>query len=396
MNKFSIEVNNVSKIFGSNTAVNCINLQIEEGEFFSFLGPSGCGKTTLLRMIAGFEKPSSGQILISGQDMSQVPPHKRPVNMVFQNYALFPHLSVADNVCFGLRSKGGMSKSEMLEKAKEALSLVRLAHLADRYPSQMSGGQQQRVALARAVVNRPRVLLLDEPLSALDPQIRDEMQDELAQLQRELKMTFIMVTHDQSEALALSNRIAVFCAGNLEQVGTPQAIYQEPKTKFVAKFIGNTNLLPGHFLEKQGDLARIQLTAQESILTSCNREHQVVASGAPVMVWVKPQFIHLAPADTESSQPNSFSAVILNRSYLGTSTEYLVRVLDAFDVHSYVPNRESGAEQFHFAVGDRVSVKIPAELCSFLPVEHDAAALCQAGAEGAPAVAKSGVISATT
>ncbi len=263
MSAKAIQAIEISKRFGTTQAVRTLNLDVEESEFFSLLGPSGCGKTTLLRMIAGFETPSTGELFVGGKNVLGVPPHKRPVNMVFQSYALFPHLTVFENVAFGLKSGPKITSDELTARVGEALNLVRLSHLAERFPSQLSGGQQQRVALARAVVNRPMVLLLDEPLSALDPQIREEMQSELARLQRELNMTFVMVTHDQDEALALSSRIAVFYNGNLEQVGTPKEVYERPATPFVARFIGNTNLIEGTLLSSDSSSAKVQLGDQK-------------------------------------------------------------------------------------------------------------------------------------
>ena len=288
----AVDVINVSKTFGSNSAVNNINLAVEEGEFFSFLGPSGCGKTTLLRMIAGFETPTEGRISIAGVDMKGVPPHKRSINMVFQNYALFPHLTIAENVAFGLKSKRTFSSSEIEKRVTESIELVRLGQLKDRLPSQLSGGQQQRAALARAVVNNPSVLLLDEPLSALDPQIREEMQIELARLQKRLGMTFIMVTHDQNEALALSNRIAVFRQGNLEQVATPEVIYKSPETLFVAKFIGQTNVIEGEIVDYLENLYRVSVGSGMELRAVIKEPR--LERGAKVALLIKPHSIRFA------------------------------------------------------------------------------------------------------
>jgi spermidine/putrescine transport system ATP-binding protein len=314
----AIQAIEISKRYGSTQAVRTLNLDVEESEFFSLLGPSGCGKTTLLRMIAGFETPSTGQLFVGGKNVLGVPPHKRPVNMVFQSYALFPHLSVAENVAFGLKSGPKIAQAEMTARVGEALNLVRLAHLSERLPAQLSGGQQQRVALARAIVNRPMVLLLDEPLSALDPQIREEMQSELARLQRELNMTFVMVTHDQGEALALSSRIAVFYNGNLEQIGTPKEVYERPSTAFVARFIGNTNLIEGTLVSSDSSSARVKLNNHKEV-TIDNSTVNGAASGSKVLISVKPQAL------TISNQSDGLESKVIHRSYLGASTEYLVR-----------------------------------------------------------------------
>lgn len=243
-----IVLDNVSKEYGDVVAVHGANLAIKRGEFFSLLGPSGCGKTTILRMIAGFEQPSSGQVMLEGVDVSHVAPHKRNVNTVFQQYALFPHMSVFDNVAFGPRNKK-IKESEVKKRVNDMLEIVRLSDFAKRRPHQMSGGQQQRVALARALVNYPSALLLDEPLAALDLKLREAMQIELKRIQKEVGITFIFVTHDQGEALAMSDRIAVMSEGRIEQVGSPEEIYQFPETLFVAGFIGSANLFPGTVAE---------------------------------------------------------------------------------------------------------------------------------------------------
>ncbi|NVK74946.1 polyamine ABC transporter ATP-binding protein [Marinomonas sp. CT5] len=242
----SVEFINVRRQFGDVTAVNDVSIKINEGEFFSMLGPSGSGKTTCLRLIAGFEQANSGSILIHGQDATKQPPYQRDVNTVFQDYALFPHMNIHDNVAYGLMVKG-VSRSERNSRALEALKMVALDDYGDRKPSQLSGGQRQRVALARALVNRPRVLLLDEPLGALDQKLREQMQSELKSLQRKLGITFIFVTHDQSEALSMSDRVAVFNNGKIEQVDSARALYNQPKTRFVAEFVGTSNVISGSF-----------------------------------------------------------------------------------------------------------------------------------------------------
>lgn len=237
-----LRIEAVSRHFGEYLALDDINLQIEQGEFIALLGPSGCGKTTLLRTIAGFLSPDTGRIVIGGEDFTQAPPYRRPLNTVFQNYALFPHMSVAQNVAYGPLRQGA-GRHEAFERAQEALSMVGLAHLSDRYPRQMSGGQQQRVALARAIVNRPKLLLLDEPLSALDLKLRKRMQLELKHLQEKLGIAFVFVTHDQEEAMSMADRIVVMNAGRIEQIGSGTDIYLRPRTRFVAEFIGDANLI---------------------------------------------------------------------------------------------------------------------------------------------------------
>jgi len=299
----ALEAQDVCKRFdgAKQDALAAINLAVKPGEFYSFLGPSGCGKTTMLRIFAGFETASSGNVLIAGRSMNGVPPNKRPVNMVFQSYALFPHLSVVENVAFGLRAKPAReapSSADILAQAKEALAIVRLSSFGDRLPAQLSGGQQQRVALARALVMRPVVLLLDEPLSALDVQIREEMQEELSRLQRQLNITFVMVTHDQSEALALSSSVSVFNQGRIEQIGSPNEIYAAPHTAFVARFIGRSNVLSG----KVVDVDSASASASASIVVElsgisktlrCNLEPgmSAPARGSTVELCIKPEAV---------------------------------------------------------------------------------------------------------
>lgn len=245
----AVQLNNVSRFYGKVHAVDHVSVIIEEGEFFSMLGPSGSGKTTCLRLIAGFEKPSTGNILIHGQDATGLPPYERDVNTVFQDYALFPHMTNLENIEYGLKVKG-VGKRERQQRAKDALEMVALPDLGDRKPAQLSGGQRQRIALARALVNRPRVLLLDEPLGALDLKLREQMQVELKTLQRKLGITFIYVTHDQGEALSMSDRVAVFNRGRLEQVDTPQNLYRRPATIFVANFVGTANVVEGQLAQR--------------------------------------------------------------------------------------------------------------------------------------------------
>jgi spermidine/putrescine transport system ATP-binding protein len=280
----------VSKRFGAFVAVVSADLSIARGEFFSLLGPSGCGKTTTLRLIAGFEAPTSGRILLEGRDVSRVPPYRRDVNTVFQQYALFPHMSVADNVAFGLRSRG-VPKDEARTRVRVALEVVRMDGFAGRRPGQLSGGQQQRVALARALVNRPAALLLDEPLAALDLKLRQAMQLELKRIQRETGVTFVFVTHDQQEALTMSDRIAVMSEGLVEQVGGPEEIYHRPATAFVANFIGEANLLAGEVQDRHAGAVEVAVAGAKVPVPVGGRPPQ---AGEQVLVMVRPEQVRLA------------------------------------------------------------------------------------------------------
>ncbi|HEY9679212.1 MAG TPA: ABC transporter ATP-binding protein [Drouetiella sp.] len=327
--KGAVCVQNVSKRFGDTDAVREINLDVKAGEFFSFLGPSGCGKTTLLRMIAGFEQPTTGSVTIGGEDVTRTPPHKRPVNMVFQNYALFPHLTVAENVAFPLNIKK-VERLEIGSRVSEALELVRLTGLKDRLPSQLSGGQQQRAALARAVVSSPDVLLLDEPLSALDPQIREEMQVELSELQRRLAMTFIMVTHDQTEALALSSRIAVFKSGRLEQVGSPLAVFESPSSLFVAKFVGQTNIIEAEVVGSADGACLVNFgDGLECLSASLINDFPI---GSKVILTIKPCRIQLVQNTEDVLLLNHFRARLVHRNYNGSNCDYNVQLCKGVDL----------------------------------------------------------------
>jgi spermidine/putrescine transport system ATP-binding protein len=320
----AIELVGVEKAFssagGDVRAVEHVDLTIAEGEFFSLLGPSGCGKTTTLRMIAGFEEPSSGQILLHGRDMVGVPPYRRDVNMVFQQYALFPHMDVFENVAFGLRRKK-VSKDEIARRVAEALALVELEGREQRRPRQLSGGQQQRVALARALVNRPRALLLDEPLGALDLKLRQAMQLELKRIQREVGITFVYVTHDQEEALTMSDRLVVMNAGRIEQLGNPRELYEHPATRFVANFIGTSNVLTGRLTSKGDAWALEGLGPDERVLVADAGRH--ARQGQEVEIAVRPEKIVLR---TENDRPApgrcALRAKVTEVVYLGTSTQY--------------------------------------------------------------------------
>ncbi|MGH8002371.1 MAG: ABC transporter ATP-binding protein, partial [Brasilonema sp.] len=290
---------------------------------FSILGPSGCGKTTTLRLIAGFEKADAGKVLIQGQSMTNVPPYRRPVNTVFQSYALFNHLNAWDNVAFGLRLKK-LRRAEIQSRVKEALELVKMEELRSRFPSQLSGGQQQRVALARALVNRPAVLLLDEPLGALDLKLRKQMQVELSSLHKDLGLTFIMVTHDQEEALSLSDRIAVMNQGKIEQIGTPSEIYEQPRTAFVADFIGDTNLFEGEIVGVDASSVKVLTKTAFSIVVTRER-HTPTEISQGVVVSVRPEKIQLS-LYKPSLQTNCFEGRLVQIMYLGTHVNYIVQL----------------------------------------------------------------------
>jgi len=316
----------LTKRFGSVTAVDHVSVDIQPGEFFSLLGPSGCGKTTTLRMIGGFDPPTSGRIELRGQDVTSEPPERRPVNMVFQSYALFPHLSVFDNVAFGLRRRK-VPKTEMERRTRAALDLVRLTGYDRRGPAELSGGQQQRVALARALVCEPQVLLLDEPLGALDLKLRRQLQVELKRVQTEVGITFVYVTHDQEEALALSDRIAVMNGGRVEQLGTPEELYDRPTSRFVADFIGTTNLLAGSVLSTGAGLAVVELTAGGR----CSIPADGLAPGTVVEIALRPEVLELSArggtgaADQVGGTDDAWiHGTIEQSAYLGTAISYQV------------------------------------------------------------------------
>jgi spermidine/putrescine transport system ATP-binding protein len=332
----AIELVGIAKRFHSRhgvvTAVDGIDLVIGEGEFFSLLGPSGCGKTTTLRMIGGFEEPTEGQILLYGNDVVGVPPNHRDVNMVFQSYALFPHMSVFENVAFGLRRKG-VGKAEATRRVGEMLELVQLDEKSSRRPRELSGGQQQRVALARALVNHPRALLLDEPLAALDLKLRQAMQLELKRIQREVGITFVFVTHDQNEALTMSDRLVVMNAGRIEQLGSPREVYEHPRTRFVAGFIGTSNFIRRPVRAMDGDVAVLETTGDERIAVPAVGAQ----AGRPLDVTVRPEKIALSAAP-----PGGDRCAILGRVdevvYLGTSTQYAVQLRDGTSLSVFVQN----------------------------------------------------------
>ena len=323
-----VSLRGVNKYFDQVHAVANLDLDVNAGEFFSMLGPSGSGKTTVLRLIAGFESASSGRVVIESQDVTDLAPFDRPVNTVFQDYALFPHMSIQENVEYGLRTRG-VAKAERAKQALEAIDSVKLSHLSQRLPHQLSGGQRQRIALARALVLRPKVLLLDEPLGALDKQLREEMQVELKRIQREAGITFIFVTHDQEEAMRMSDRIAVFNEGSIEQIGTPQQVYEKPQTKFVASFLGVSNIFEG--------------AAAKEIF------------GSPTMVNIRPERVKLVPEATKLSAGESgVVGTIIEASYIGATTIYVIQTQSGQRLIATRLNEELPDQINRFETGDRV------------------------------------------
>jgi len=316
-----LRLDNVTKQFGTFTAVDDLSLTIPSGSFFALLGPSGCGKTTTLRMVAGLEEPSAGTIHIGDEDVTYVKPYKRPVNTVFQSYALFPHLDIFENVAFGLRRRGS---KDLKREVEQALELVELGHLARRKPAQLSGGQQQRVALARAIVNRPAVLLLDEPLGALDLKLRRQMQIELKRIQNEVGLTFVHVTHDQEEAMTMADTIAVMNAGRIEQQGNPAELYEFPRTAYVANFLGQSNLIRAAVAGRSGD--DLLLDAHGSRLTVPSSRRSSAAS--ELLIGVRPEKIRLAGPDESPAEGHNVlpGGVVTDASFTGVSTQYLVRM----------------------------------------------------------------------
>ncbi|MEI9415076.1 ABC transporter ATP-binding protein [Mesorhizobium sp. Cs1321R2N1] len=317
-----IQFDGVTKRFGDFTAVNNLSLTIFEREFFALLGASGCGKSTLLRMLAGFEEPTAGRILLDGQDLRGIPPYRRPVNMMFQSYALFPHMTVENNIAFGLKQEG-MPKPDIEKRVADMLKLVKLEQFAKRKPHQLSGGQRQRVALARSVAKRPKVLLLDEPLGALDKKLREETQFELMDLQQELGLTFVVVTHDQEEAMTMADRIAIMDKGEVMQVATPAEVYEAPTSRFVAHFVGNVNMFEGKVAEHTDKTTRITGATGAQIVV----ENGAAATGADIIFAIRPEKIRVSskkPADAV----NALEGEVYDIAYLGDMTVYHVRLDD--------------------------------------------------------------------
>ena len=328
-----IHFDRVTKKFGDFTAVNDLSLAIYEREFFALLGASGCGKSTLLRMLAGFEEPTSGRIMLDGQDLAGIPPYRRPVNMMFQSYALFPHMSVEKNIAFGLKQEG-MPKADIEKRVAEMLKLVKLERFAKRKPHQLSGGQRQRVALARSVAKRPKVLLLDEPLGALDKKLREETQFELMDLQQELGLTFVVVTHDQEEAMTMADRIAIMDKGQVMQVATPAEVYEAPASRFVAGFVGNVNMFEGKVAERSGNSARITGGTGAEITVENAGE---AVKDTEVSFAIRPEKIRISskrPADAI----NALQGEVYDIAYLGDMTVYHVRLDDGQMVRAATMN----------------------------------------------------------
>ena len=334
-----VHLERVSKHFGEMTAVDDLTLSIERGAFYALLGPSGCGKTTTLRMIGGFEDPTEGKVYLGGEEVTQLPPYRRDVNTVFQSYALFPHLSVEKNVGFGLERKK-VSKKEMNTRVGEALEMVQLGHLAKRKPTQLSGGQAQRVALARALVNRPRALLLDEPLGALDLRLRKQLQIELKRIQQEVGITFVHVTHDQEEAMTMADTIAVMHGGKIEQAGTATDLYEHPQTEFVANFLGISNLVDGTMRGADGDTSRVETHdgAKLHVLT-----RRCGVKEGDVRVGVRPEKVHLVPVGQEvRADANVLHGTVIVAAFLGVSIQYLIKAAGGEELTVFAQNVGAG------------------------------------------------------
>ena len=353
MAEIEVRLVDVTKRFGDFVAVDAINLEVRDGEFFSLLGPSGCGKTTTLRMIGGFEEPTHGLIELHGQDVTWLPPYKRNVNTVFQNYALFPHLSIGENIAFGLKRRN-VKPDEVKKRVAEALELVQLTGYESRKPGQISGGQAQRVALARALINRPSVLLLDEPLGALDLKLRKQMQVELKRIQQEVGITFIYVTHDQEEAMTMSDRIAVMNKGHYEQLGGPESLYERPQTRFVAGFLGVSNLIP----------AKAEGTADEYTVLRLPdgtpaRAPRALLDGisGPVALGVRPEKIRLRErGDEVGGQYNRLEGVVRHSSYIGVSTQYIIELPDGRGITVFEQNVERATKAELWSPGEQVAM----------------------------------------
>ncbi|MBN9632638.1 MAG: ABC transporter ATP-binding protein [Actinobacteria bacterium] len=349
----AIRLSGVTKTFGSITVVHPIDLTIEDNEFFSILGPSGCGKTTLMRMIAGFETPTGGSIELAGRSVESLPTRKRDLNMLFQSYALFPHLSVRDNIGFELKVRGRKRFPQRDAAIEEALALVHMERFADRKPNELSGGQRQRVALARAVVSRPAVVLLDEPLGALDQQLRKEMQVELKRMQREVGITFVYVTHDQEEALTMSDRIAVMSEGRVQQIDTPRAIYDHPANRFVAGFIGTCNLLDGVYHSTPAG-ATVDIAGVGSVGASVG----AAAAGESVTIAVRPERLRLRAG---SAGGGEIAATLLDAVFLGDEWRYILRAAEGVQLIATRPSHSSDNELTRLAPGDAVAVSWAAD-----------------------------------
>jgi spermidine/putrescine transport system ATP-binding protein len=357
-----LTLENVTRRFGDFVAVDGVSLDIAAGEFFTLLGPSGCGKTTLLRMIGGFDLPDGGRIVLDGHDLAGKPPEARPVRTVFQSYALFPHMTVQGNVAFPLRM-ARTPAAEAARKIEEALADVRLTGFNKRFPHELSGGQRQRVAIARALVTHPRVLLLDEPLAALDAKLREEMQLELINMQKEAGITFVYVTHDQTEALALSHRIAVMNRGRVEQVDAPDKLYSLPRTRFVADFIGTCNLLTGPVVRASGSSVAIEVADLGTVHVASGAKPAAQSEGA---VALRPEKVRIAAPGAAPVGENSFGGTVTGLLYHGDVTVYRVKTSRGHEMEALLANSASGLARF-FEVGDAVELAWPADAGHFLP-----------------------------
>jgi spermidine/putrescine transport system ATP-binding protein len=360
----------VTKQFGSFTAVDDLDLTVPQGSFFALLGPSGCGKTTTLRMVAGLEEPTAGVIRLGDQDISYLKPYKRPVNTVFQSYALFPHMTIFENVAFGVRRQG---RPHVRQQVDEMLDLVELSQYAGRKPAQLSGGQQQRVALARALINSPQVLLLDEPLGALDLKLRRQMQIELKGIQTEIGITFVHVTHDQEEAMTMADTVAVMNAGVIEQMGAPRELYEHPRTTFVANFLGQSNLIRGKVTGPDGDRVGVELEGSRLRVPRGRAADDAAGHSGEVWVGVRPEKIFLAAADSETTDGSNAlrGGTVTDVSFIGVSTQYLVQMAWGQDLMVFEQN--TGARD-DFRVGDKVDLHWQPDHTFLLDADQDATA----------------------
>jgi putrescine transport system ATP-binding protein len=356
-----LRIASVSKRYGGVVAVENLSLDIRAGEFFALLGPSGCGKSTLLRMLAGFETPDQGSIVLEGADIAGVPPHQRPINMMFQNYALFPHLDVAGNIAFGLK-RAGLDRTGIAARVAEMLALVQLEGLERRRPDQLSGGQRQRVALARSLALRPRLLLLDEPLAALDRKLRESTQGELLEVQRKLGTTFIIVTHDQDEAMTMADRIGVMNKGSLIQVASPRELYESPNSRWVANFVGDINFIEGLVVSQKGSLLTLRTEEAGTIIVTSTIQP---VAGMTVPIAIRPEKIRISSETASSELANALRGEIVDINYLGDISAYSVRLSSGSLIRVTTANLVRSASAF-FAPGQRVSLSFSPDACIVL------------------------------
>jgi spermidine/putrescine ABC transporter ATP-binding subunit len=360
-----LKLASVQKSFGSMVAVENVDVDVKENELVTLLGPSGCGKTTTLRMIAGFEYPTSGQIVIDGEDVTFTPPNKREIGIVFQSYSLFPHMRVTDNIAYGLKRRG-VPRAERNERVREVLDLVDLGQFGERFPRELSGGQQQRVAIARAIVIRPKILLLDEPLSALDAKLRQRMRFEIRRLQRQIGMTTVLVTHDQEEALAMSDRIVVMNKGRVEQNGTPTNIYQAPNTSFVATFIGETNLFEATVVGSAESDGMLIVRGDDGFESSM-RAPRRVEPGSRVLVSLRPESLALSANTNPLNVRNNLKGVVLGKSYLGARTVFDIKTASR-EILVSIQNETGCSDSIYNSIseGQAVTISWAAESCQFV------------------------------